>query len=820
MVFHFYQKKLCHGIIAILSLFFCNSLLAQNPPTDADVKTALIYNFLKYTSYSNSHSKDTFQIFLVGDDVYLHKKLLNLQNKTVNGKIIKILSGDLPDLLENSDMIFVFNESNFEISPIFKQIKGKNILLVTDRYDNKQEVMINFIHEGNNKVRFEVNTKNISEAGLSISPKLLLLGGNELDIRELYKDTEKSLVSERERSEQIENELKNKMQEINRLTNLLSNLFIKIDTLNSIINSNIFYISQQESKLDSLNNEQLLLTTEAESRKKALEHTNLALVSRNREVNNLDISLSEKQKQLEYAVNSLKGLKMEITEKEKILNKQKGQIKTQKYTILTTLAFLILIAAFLFYVYRNYRSKQARNIELERRNQQINHQKEKILAQAAQLKNTNLELRKLSLVAEKINNAVIIMDSQGNLEWVNDGFVRMFGYSYDEFIQKSGINFINASSNSNPVNILKTCLVEKKAISYESEMLNKTNERKWLHSTITPVLDENNEVLKLVAIDTDITKLKEAENKIIKKNIEIEDKAEKLKVQAEDLRKTNHELELQKDRAESALKKLKSAQSQLVANEKMASLGQLTSGIAHEINNPINYISSSIEGLRNILDDIKLVMSNYDRLDIDREEIDQLKNEIEYDDLLDGFDKLTSNIKMGVDRTKEIVNSLRTFSRLDEDNFSMVDINETIDSAIILIGRQYKDRIEIIKKYQNIPIVEGIAGSLSQVFLNILVNAIQSIKDKGEITIGTLFTNESGKSMVRIVFSDTGIGMPKEIQEKIFEPFFTTKDVGEGTGLGLSIVYSIIKQHNGRIDVKSQPGKGTSFSIYLPIKRT
>jgi len=819
MVFQLRQNKTFRVGIIILLVFFCNTLKAQNP-TDADVKTALIYNFLKYTNYSSSHSKDTFYVVIYGEDNYLLGKLLNLQDKKVNGKTILIQKRNEIDNTEPIDLLYIFNENNFEISPIFRQFKGKSLLLVTDRYDNKQEVMINFIHEGNNKVRFEINTKNILEAGLSISPKLLLLGGTELDIRELYKDTEKSLVNERERTEQIENELKNKMQEINRLTNLLSNLFIKIDTLNSIINSNIYYIRIQESKLDSLKEEQLLLTSDAANRKKALDLTNLALLSRNKEVRKLDINLSDKQKQLEFAVNSLQGLKLEIEDKEAILKKQKGKIQTQQITLFFFMTFLILLAVFLYYVYKNYRIKQSKNIELERRNHQINRQNEKIQAQASQLKNTNLELQKLSIVAEKINNAVIIMDNKGNLEWVNDGFVRMFGYTFDEYIQKSGVNFISASSNYDPLGTLKKCLIEKKAISYESEMLTKSNIKKWLHSTITPVLDNNNEVIKLVAIDTDITKLKDAENKIIKKNIEIEEKADKLRVQAEDLTKANRELEIQKNRAEVTLIKLKNTQSQLVANEKMASLGQLTSGIAHEINNPINYISSSIEGLRNILGDIKLLMNKYDKLNIEREDILKFKKEIEYDDLLTGFDELTSNIKMGVDRTKEIVNSLRTFSRIDEDNFSIVDVNETINSTIILIEKQYKDRINIIKEYNEIPTIEGITGSLSQVFLNILVNAIQSIKGMGDIRISTSTIDESEKRMAKIGFTDTGCGMTKEVQEKIFEPFYTTKDVGEGTGLGLSIVYSIVKQHNGRIEVKSKPEKGTSFIIYLPIKRT
>jgi signal transduction histidine kinase len=252
----------------------------------------------------------------------------------------------------------------------------------------------------------------------------------------------------------------------------------------------------------------------------------------------------------------------------------------------------------------------------------------------------------------------------------------------------------------------------------------------------------------------------------------------------------------------------------------MVSLGQLTSGIAHEINNPINYISSNIEGLKNILDDFKLLINEYDLLvePIKNEKIIQLKEEMEYEEMVTGFDELTSNIKLGVDRTKEIVNSLRTFARIDDDSFVLTDIHQNIDSAIILMGKQNKARINIVKDYGDIPEIECIPGKMSQVFMNILINAVQAIKNEGEIIITTEKTSKNETEYILISISDNGMGIKTEIQDKIFEPFFTTKDVGEGTGLGLSISYSIIKKHNGFIDFESSPADGTIFKIYLPVK--
>ena len=254
----------------------------------------------------------------------------------------------------------------------------------------------------------------------------------------------------------------------------------------------------------------------------------------------------------------------------------------------------------------------------------------------------------------------------------------------------------------------------------------------------------------------------------------------------------------------------------------MASLGQLTSGIAHEINNPINYISSSIDGLNYVIEEVKHLLTEYDKILVgtDEQRVNQIKEELEYDEILKGFDELTSNIKLGIDRSKEIVNSLRTFSRVDEDNFTPVDINKSIDSAIILIGKHHSERITIIKDYSELPRVECISGKINQVFLNILVNAIQAIKENGEIIISTSKETNRNKDYVKICISDTGVGIPNDLKDRIFEPFYTTKDVGEGTGLGLSITYSIIKKHKAKIKVLSELNKGSTFIIYLPIKQT
>ncbi|ELR70490.1 hypothetical protein C900_03649 [Fulvivirga imtechensis AK7] len=267
------------------------------------------------------------------------------------------------------------------------------------------------------------------------------------------------------------------------------------------------------------------------------------------------------------------------------------------------------------------------------------------------------------------------------------------------------------------------------------------------------------------------------------------------------------------------LEDLKHTQTQLVQSEKMASLGQLTAGVAHEINNPINFVSAGIDSLSTNYQDLSEILQKYALLEAGNNnsdlllEIDQLKKELDLDYLLVEIPQLLESIKAGANRTTEIIKSLRNFTRLDEDSLKKANINEGLDSTLVILRNQMSDRIEVVKEYEDLPPVNCYPGQLNQVFMNILNNAIQAVDGPGKIMIKTM--QQNGSIMIRI--KDTGKGMSDELKQKIFEPFFTTKDVGEGTGLGLSISYGIIEKHRGKIEVESAPGKGTEFIIQLPL---
>jgi two-component system, NtrC family, sensor kinase len=275
------------------------------------------------------------------------------------------------------------------------------------------------------------------------------------------------------------------------------------------------------------------------------------------------------------------------------------------------------------------------------------------------------------------------------------------------------------------------------------------------------------------------------------------------------------------DALQKTLNQLQNTESQLVHSEKMAALGELTAGVAHEINNPVNFISTSLPPLKRNLDAIDQLIEHYESLtpenfDEKLKEIKEYKAKIDFEYTKEETALLMKSVHDGAHRTAEIVKGLRNFSRLDEADRKKASINEGLESTLLLMQSAFKSKnIELIKDLGELPEINCYAGQLNQVFMNILTNAVQAMSEKGTITVKTFV--EKSTNSVKISIADNGKGMPEEVKNKIFQPFFTTKKVGEGTGLGLSISYGIVKKHDGQIEVDSLLGRGTTFVISLPI---
>jgi PAS domain S-box-containing protein len=280
-----------------------------------------------------------------------------------------------------------------------------------------------------------------------------------------------------------------------------------------------------------------------------------------------------------------------------------------------------------------------------------------------------------------------------------------------------------------------------------------------------------------------------------------------------------HVLELKNRELGKAYRELKASQSAVVQQEKMASIGQLAAGVAHEINNPMGFISSNLGTLgkymRKLSEFIDAQAEAAAMIESEevREHLKERRKSLKVDYIMEDVESLIKESLEGAERVKKIVQNLKSFSRVDEAEFKAADINECIESTLNIVWNELKYKAEVKKDYGDIPLTKCYPQQLNQVFMNLLVNSAQAIEKQGEIRIKTW----NGDGKIKITIEDTGSGIPEETLGHIFEPFYTTKPVGKGTGLGLSISYDIVKKHHGDIQVESEVGKGTRFTITIPV---
>ena len=287
----------------------------------------------------------------------------------------------------------------------------------------------------------------------------------------------------------------------------------------------------------------------------------------------------------------------------------------------------------------------------------------------------------------------------------------------------------------------------------------------------------------------------------------------------------DYERELQQRHAElrQAYLRLNGAQDKLLQSEKMASIGQLAAGVAHEINNPIGYVHSNLGSLQEYLRSLFTLIEAYERALQAPDpkalipEIDEIRNRADIDFISRDLPQLMAESREGIERVTRIVRDLKDFSYSDRsESWKMVDLHAGLESTINIIWNELKYKVTLERNYAELPLVECLPSELNQVYMNLLLNAGQAIVERGTITVTT---GRDEAENVWIQFQDSGAGIAPDLLQRIFDPFFTTKPVGSGTGLGLSISYGIINKHHGRIDVESVPGQGASFRIVLPVRQ-
>jgi two-component system NtrC family sensor kinase len=303
---------------------------------------------------------------------------------------------------------------------------------------------------------------------------------------------------------------------------------------------------------------------------------------------------------------------------------------------------------------------------------------------------------------------------------------------------------------------------------------------------------------------------------------QVRDRTRELEAALQKNEEITRDLQIEKEEQRKLIRKLEEAHTQLLQSEKLASIGQLAAGVAHEINNPIGFVNSNLGTLRKYVEHLLLLIGEYEDSELflaadsdARKRIEAAKRGADFQYLRDDILKLIEESMDGTARVRRIVQDLRDFSRVGEVEWLAANIHDGLDSTLNLVWNEIKFKADVVKEYGSVPLVECIPSQINQVFMNLFVNAAQAIPDHGTITLRT--GCEGGFAWITV--TDTGEGIPEQNLSKIFDPFFTTKPPGKGTGLGLSVAYGIIAAHDGRIEATSRLGQGTTFTVRLPILR-
>ncbi len=416
-------------------------------------------------------------------------------------------------------------------------------------------------------------------------------------------------------------------------------------------------------------------------------------------------------------------------------------------------------------------------------------------------------------ILENMQEVYYEIDLAGNFIFLNEAFYEHLGYTKEEMIGKKSLQYqdeTTARELQQAYNRLYRTGEPIRAV--EAQWISKDGAKRTREMSASLIRDSEGKPIGFRGISRDITERKRAEE-ALKRN------QEELIQKNKEIGESRTNLQLALEELERAYKELKTSQAKILQQEKMASLGQLAAGVAHEINNPMAFISSNlgtldkyVHRLTGFIQTQSEVIESLKATDA-IEGLKRKQKELKLDYITEDINQLITESLDGSERVRKIVQGLKNFARVDEAEYKYADINECIESTLNIVWNELKYKATLKKDYGNLPLTKCYPQQMNQVFMNLLINAGHAIEKQGEITIKTW----DGDGSIWVAISDTGHGIPGEDLNKIFEPFFTTKEVGKGTGLGLSITYEIVQKHNGEITVESEVGRGTTFTVRLPI---
>ena len=453
------------------------------------------------------------------------------------------------------------------------------------------------------------------------------------------------------------------------------------------------------------------------------------------------------------------------------------------------------------------------------------------------LEQTNQELQAQKTALDE-HAIVSIADTEGNITYVNEKFCTISGFALRELM---GQNHRIVNSGLHPPEFFEEMWnTITRGQVWNGEIRNQRRDGSfyWVDSTIVPFLDMAGNPTQYIAIRTDISARKQMEESLQELNVDLQRRVDE---RTEALSRAMQQLEgdiAERTRSQALLEqqyqqlaslhhKLQEAQTQLLQSEKLASIGQLAAGVAHEINNPIGYVHSNLGTLDGYIHDLFSLINGLEAAEAalpddapQRAELARLKEKLDLSYLREDIPVLMNESKEGITRVRKIVQDLKDFSRLDSTpDWQYANLTQGLDSTLNIVQNEIKYHADVVKEYGDIPEIECLPSQLNQVFMNLMVNAAHAMEGpRGTITLRTGLGTGEDVGKVWLEVADTGKGIPDDVKGRIFDPFFTTKPVGKGTGLGLSLAYGIIQKHHGRIEVESEVGMGTTFRVTLPIE--